>query len=150
MGVRVALALTVLALTLSTRGVAASGLPPPQPPSCNWCSGPPPPPEAIPTIAPTEVAPVSVISVKMSPTHLQRGQAATLSISADVKDSVTTVLQYRDGKAKTSKGQVGSSRTLTKVWKVPTTAVIGKGQVRVTVSDPAGVYSTTISFQVVR
>ena len=148
--VRFALALGVLGLTLSTRAAVANGLPLPQPPSCSWCGGPPPPPEAIPTIAPTEVTPVSVISVKMSPTRLQRGEATILRISADVKDSVTTVLQYHGGKAKTSKAQVGTSKTLTRAWKIPTTAVVGKGQVRVTVSDPAGVYTTTISFEVVK
>jgi hypothetical protein len=88
--------------------------------------------------------------VKLSPTHLQRGQAATLRITAAAQDDVTTVVQYRDAKAKTYKAQIGDSKTLTKVWKVPSYAGIGKAQLKITVDDPDGSYTTTISFEVVK
>lgn len=150
MKIPVAIIAAVLGLTLGTQGVRADSTLPPQPPSCAWCDGPPPPPAPVPTIAPTEVATGSVISVKLSPTHLQRGQTATLRITAGAQDDVTTVLQYRDIKAKTSKTQIGDSKVLLKTWKVPTSAGIGKAQIKITVDDPDGQYSTTISFEVVK
>ena len=150
MNLRLAAAAAVLAVSFTTSEVMASSIPPPDPPSCSWCDGPPPPPVAAPTVAPTEVAPISVISVKLSPTHLQRGQSATLRVMAGVQDAVTTVVQYRDAKARTFKAQIGDSKVLTKVWKIPSNAGTGKAQIKVSVDGPDGPYSTTISFEVVK
>lgn len=150
MKVRIASVAALLAMALATRGVMASTIQPPDPPACSWCDGPPPPPTVVPTIAPTEVVPTSVISVKLSPTHLQRGQAATLRIMAGVQDSVTTVVQYRDAKPKTYKAQIGESKVLTRVWKIPASAGTGKAQIKVSVDGPDGPYTTTISFEVVK
>ena len=150
MKIRLASVLALLGMALATPSAMASSITPPAPPSCSWCDGPPPPPIPVPTIAPTEVAPSSVISVKLSPTHLQRGQSATLRITAGAQDDVTTVVQYRDSKARTFKSQIGDSKTLTKVWKVPSSAGIGKAQLKITVDDPDGPYTTTISFEVVK
>jgi hypothetical protein len=150
MNVRLASIAALLGMALATHGVMASSLSPPDPPTCSWCDGPPPPPLLIPTVAPTEVAPISVISVKLSPTHLQRGQTATLRVMAGVQDAVTTVVQYRDIKARTFKAQIGVSKVLTKAWKIPSTAGTGKAQIKVSVDGPDGPYSTTISFEVVK
>lgn len=150
MNVRVATACAVLALGIAAQSTFASSITPPAPPSCSWCDGPPPPPIAIPTIAPTEVAPISVISVKLSPTHIQRGQVATLRVMAGAQDAVTTVVQYRDVKSKTFKAQIGDSKTLTKAWKIPSNAGVGKAQLKVSVDGPDGPYTTTISFVVVK
>jgi hypothetical protein len=150
MKIHLAAIAAVLAMALATPAAMASSIPPPDPPSCSWCDGPPPPPVVAPTVAPTEVVPISVISVKLSPTHLQRGQAATLRIMAGVQDAVTTVVQYRDTKARTFKSQIGDSKVLTKVWKIPSNAGTGKAQIKVSVDGPDGPYSTTISFEVVK
>ncbi len=150
MRIRSASIVAVFGMALTTQGAMASSISPPEPPSCSWCDGPPPPPIPVPTIAPTEVTPSSVISVKLSPTHLKRGQSATLRIMAGPQDDVTTVVQYRDAKAKTYKAQIGDSKSLTKSWKVPPNAGLGKAQLKVTVIDPDGSYTTTISFEVVK
>jgi hypothetical protein len=140
----------MLGLALASHGAMASSIPPPDPPSCSWCDGPPPSPIPVPTIAQTEVIPSSVISVKLSPTHLQRGQTATLRIDAPAQDDITALVQYHDSKAKTYKAQIGDSKTFTKTWKVPDSVDVGKGQLKVTVDDPDGPYTTTISFEVVK
>lgn len=140
----------VLCLALASQGTMASSITPPDPPSCSWCDGPPPLPIPVPTIAQTEVTPSSVISVKLSPTHLQHGQEATLRITAPSQDNVTMVVQYHDTKSKTYKGQIGDSKTLTRTWKVPDSVGTGKAQLKVTVDDPDGPYTTTISFEVVK
>jgi hypothetical protein len=150
MKILLVLAATVLCMALACQGANASSITPPDPPSCSWCDGPPPLPIPVPTIAQTEVTPSSVIAVKLSPTHLQRGQEATLRVTAPADDDVTAVVQYRDEKAKTYKGQIGDSRTLTKTWKVPDSVGLGKAQLKVTVDDPDGPYTTTISFEVVK
>jgi hypothetical protein len=150
MKLRVASVVALFGISVATQSAMASAITPPAPPTCSWCDGPPPMPVLVPTIAPTEVVPISVISVKLSPTHLQRGQAATLRISADAQDNVTTVVQYRDTKAKTFKAEIGDSKMLTKVWKVPSSAGIGKAQLKITVDDPNGSYTTTISFEIVK
>lgn len=147
---RLAGLLALLALALSAPAVQASSIVPPPPPNCAWCDGPPPPPAVVPTVAPTDVAPISLISVKLSPTHLQHGQSTTLRISADAQDDVTIVVQYRDLKAKTYHTQIGDSKSLSRSWKVPEDAGVGKSQIKVTVDDPNGSYSTTINFEVVK
>ncbi len=150
MSLRLASIAAFVAMAFATQGVMASSIPPPDPPTCSWCDGPPPPPLLVPTVAPTEVTPISIISVKLSPTHLQRGQVATLKIMAGAEDEVTTVVQYRDSKPKTYKTQIGDSRVVTKSWKIPSSASTGKAQIKVTVNGADGPYSTTISFEIVK
>lgn len=148
--IRLAILMAILVLPLASSGAMASSISPPEPPSCSWCDGPPPPPIPVPTLAATEVAPIGVISVKLSPTHVQRGQIATLRVTAEAQDGVTTVVQYREIKPKTYKAEVGDSKTLTKAWKVPLNAGVGKAHLKVMVNDPGGPYTTTISFEVVK
>jgi hypothetical protein len=150
MKILIASVAAMLCLALACQGARANSISPPDPPSCSWCDGLPPLPIPVPTIAQTEVTPSSVISVKLSPTHLQRGQTATLRIMAASQDGVTTVVQYHDTKAQTYKAQIGDSKTLTKTWKVPDSVGVGKAQLKVTVDDPDGPYTTTISFEVVK
>lgn len=150
MNLRLASIAVLAGMALATQGVMASAIAPPDPPACSWCDGPPPPPLLVPTVAPTEVAPVSIISVKLSPTHLQRGQAATLRIMAGAEDQVTTVVQYQDTRPKTYKAQIGDSKVITKVWKVPSDAGTGKAQIKVSIDGADGPYSTTISFEVLK
>lgn len=140
----------LLGVAFATQGAVASSISPPDPPTCSWCDGPPPPPLLVPTVAPTEVAPIGVISVKLSPTHLQRGQVATLTVMAEAQDQITTVVQYRDSKPKTYKSQIGDSKVVTKTWKVPSNAGTGKAQIKVSVDGADGPYSTTIWFEVVK
>ncbi len=150
MRVRCAIVAGLLGMLLTAPGVFASSIGPPAPPTCSWCDGPPPPPIPVPTLALTDVSPVSLISVKLSPTHLQRGQTATLHVVANAQDGITTVVQYRDTKPKTYKTQIGDSKSSTTTWKVPSSAGIGKAQIKVTIANSDGTYSTTIPFEVVK
>jgi hypothetical protein len=148
--IQIACVVALFGLILATQGAMANSIAPPEPPDCSWCDGPPPAAIPVPTIAETEVTPSNVISVKLSPTHLQRGQTATLRVSAGAQDDVTAIVQYRDTKPATYKAQIGDSGTLTKTWKVPQYAGVGKAQIKVTVDDPDGPYTTTLSFEVVK
>ncbi|HEX6509686.1 MAG TPA: hypothetical protein VF221_18810 [Chloroflexota bacterium] len=93
---------------------------------------------------------MSVVSVKLSPTHFLRGHEAKLEVTASIGDSVIAVVQYHSAKSKTYKLKVGDSGSLTASWKVSANAPLGKGQIKVTVQDPDEPYSTSISFEVTK
>jgi hypothetical protein len=144
------LGVILFAFSLTAGTAHADSVPPPQPPTCAWCDGPPPVPVPVPTVAPVAVAPVSVISVNLTPTHVQRGHVTDLEIDATAGDSVSAVVAYHGAKPALVKTAVGDSGSVEKMLKIPKDIAPGKAQLKVTVTDPSGPYTTTIDFVVVK
>ncbi|HZU14772.1 MAG TPA: hypothetical protein VFB58_18190 [Chloroflexota bacterium] len=130
----------------------AEAVPPPPPPApgCKSCPGPPPPPTPVPTLAPPIVAQKVDIAVHFSPARVHRGQTATLRVTAKAGDKVTVILRYHAGAPQTVRSRVGTQGVLQRKWRVPGTAPLGSGTVRVSVADSGKVYSTGVQFMVVR
>jgi hypothetical protein len=145
--------LAAFCMLATTRGTFASASSPPPPPNCAWCGGPPgpPTPTPVPTVPPEVVAPVAVVTVTMSPTHLQRGHTAKVQIMADTDDAVTSSVSYHSStKPAVYKGKVGDSGTLTQSFKIPDNAPLGKGELKVTIEGSGDPYTTLITFEVTK
>lgn len=139
---------------LGSAPVSAAGSSPPPPPAtpgCKWCTGPPPAPTPVPTLAPTVLAPqTQTVAVEISPIRVRRGQTTTVAVSATEHAKVTMVLRYSHGKPASFHSTIGSSRKLVKRWKVPKSAPTGKATVKIQVAGDGKPYNTTVAFTVTK
>lgn len=141
---------TVIFLMSAAGALASTPPPPPAPPNCPTCGGPPPPPTPVPTVAPTAVAPQSVVDVHLTTTRIPRGHEIRLQVDASTDDVVTVSIRFKSGKPILYQGKIGSSGTLVKTWKVPKSAPLGKASVAITVAGKTDKYAKSLDFQVVR
>lgn len=138
-------------LTSVAPSVQASPPPPPATPTCKWCGGPPPAPTPIPTLAPTVIAPdTHAVAVEISPTKVHRGGQTQVSVTASTDDKVTMTLRYSHGKATVYRTSIGKSGKLSKRWKIPKSAPVGKAGIKVDVVGDGKPFSATVSFIVTK
>lgn len=123
--------------------------PPPPPPNCAKCGGPPPPPAAVPTPAPTLVAPQPAVAVHVASPRVARGRTEKISVDASTDNVVSMVIRYKTGKPVVFRSRVNGSGTLIKAWKVPRTAAVGKATVTITVQGSSS-YTKTVTFTVTK
>jgi hypothetical protein len=93
---------------------------------------------------------VQSVSVELAPTHIKRGGTTKASVTAGADARVAFVVHYHSGKLTTYHAKVGESGKLTRHWRVPKTAPLGKGTVKITVQGAGDPYVTTIKLVVIR
>jgi hypothetical protein len=145
----VVLLVIALGLALGTGVSLASPLPPPPPPPPTLIP-PPAPPTPVPTVAPTVVAPQPVVDVHLEASKVTRGQTQKLDVAASTDDVVMVTIQYKSGKPLIYRAKVGSTGKLSKTWKVPKSAPVGKATVKVVVDSGGTTVSKNFSFQVTK
>lgn len=123
--------------------------PPPPPPGCKPCGVPPSPPTPVPTLAPTVVPTEAVVDVHLASTKVSRGHEEKVNVAASTDDQVAIEVRYRTGKPKLYRATVGSTGTAVTTWKIPRTAPVGKGSIKISVSG-AEMYSKILFFLVTK
>jgi hypothetical protein len=91
---------------------------------------------------------VVALSVRVEPSHVHRGHALKLLVTSHKGDVVRAIVRYKHDKPTTLTGKVPDSGTLTKAWKVPQSAALGRGTVAVTIKGSSKPYKVTLSFTV--
>jgi len=147
---RYGLILLPLVVALALPSGAHASAPPPPPPPPPTVSPPPAPPTPVPTVAPTVIAPQPVIDVSLSSSKVSRGQTQKVDVAGSTDDVVMVTIHYKSGKPVIYKATIGSTGKLTKSWKVPKSAPVGKATVKVAVQSDGTAVAKSFSFQVVK